>query len=77
MTRPERDAQGMVSSSLLAGLPDAATVITLYVLLLILLPSRLIIGPLGAAGTPAQALGMLGLLWWCATWLTGQSVTST
>ncbi len=77
MTTFDRDAQSLSSGSAFAARPDAAAVITLYILLLTLLPSRLIVGPLGAAGTPAQVLGMVALLWWCANWLTGQTSTSS
>lgn len=42
---------------------DAAAVLSVYVCLLILVPSVLIFEPLGASGTPANVLG-IGLLWW-------------
>ncbi len=45
---------------------DGATVLSFFVALLLLIPSQFIIGPLGGAGTPAQILGVLGLLWWSA-----------
>jgi hypothetical protein len=48
---------------------DATTVFSFFIVLLIAVPSRLIFGPLGAAGTPAQVLGMGALLWWSANWL--------
>lgn len=48
---------------------DAATFLTLYGLLLFGLPARLIIGPLGGAGTPAQIVGVVGLAWWLWSWL--------
>ncbi len=43
---------------------DVTSLLSLYVLLLLGIPSQLIFGPLGAAGTPANLLGMLCLLWW-------------
>jgi polysaccharide biosynthesis protein PslJ len=53
-----------------AGLKyDAVTLFTVYIVLLIAIPSRLVFSPLGAAGTPAQILGMLMLLWWGTSWL--------
>src|SRR6476660_5482984 len=58
-----------VSSGRLTGL-DAVSVLTLLLILLFAVPSRLIFGPLGASGTPAYVLGMLGLLWWAAMALT-------
>lgn len=44
---------------------DAVTVLSFFVLLLFVLPSRLVFKPLGAVGTPAALLTLLGLLWWC------------
>lgn len=43
---------------------QAATVAVVLAVLLIGIPSVLIFHPLGAAGTPANMLGMLMLLWW-------------
>lgn len=43
---------------------DGTTFLTCYLILLVAIPSRLVIGPLGGAGTPAQVLGILGTLWW-------------
>jgi hypothetical protein len=43
---------------------DAVTLLSVYLLLLVAIPSRLTIAPLGAAGTPAQLVGLLALLWW-------------
>ncbi len=43
---------------------DGATFLTAYVVLLLALPSRLIIGPLGAAGTPANVVAVSGAVWW-------------
>jgi O-antigen ligase len=43
---------------------DAVTLLTAYVILLFALPSRLIVGPLGAAGTPALLVALVaGLAW--------------
>ena len=43
---------------------DAVTLLSLYVLLLLGLPSRLIFAPLGGAGTPAQVIAICLALWW-------------
>ena len=43
---------------------DGATFLTCDLILLFGIPSRLVIGPLGGAGTPAQLLGIVGTLWW-------------
>lgn len=49
---------------------DIVTILTVFLVLLVGLPSRLVFAPLGAAGTPAQILGIIALLGWCATCLT-------
>ena len=38
-----------------------------YVIVLVAIPSELVVGPLGAAGTPAGIIGMGFLLWWLAS----------
>ena len=43
---------------------DATTFLTAYLVLLVAIPSRLTFAPLGAAGTPAQLLGIAGAGWW-------------
>ena len=43
---------------------DATSVATLYVLLLFLVPSRLVVRPVGGTGTPANLLALGALLWW-------------
>lgn len=46
----------------------AVTAIIVYCLLLLCIPSQLIVGPIGAPGTPANLWGILALIWWvCAT----------
>src|SRR5690242_9236266 len=45
---------------------EAATLVAALTVLLIGIPSVLIFGPLGAAGTPANMLGIVFLLWWIA-----------
>jgi polysaccharide biosynthesis protein PslJ len=44
---------------------DAGTLLRVYVVCLFLIPSTLIIAPLGGAGTPAGVFGLLLLAWWC------------
>jgi O-antigen ligase len=51
---------------------DAVTFLTVYLVLLLALPSRLIVGPLGSAGTPAQIVATLGLFWWAWDWSSRQ-----
>lgn len=43
---------------------DGATFLTAFVVLLQALPSRLVIGPLGAGGTPANVVAVAGAVWW-------------
>lgn len=46
---------------------DAVTLLIGYVLLLFLIPSILIVGPIGGSGTPANILGLGALGWWGAS----------
>lgn len=46
------------------GRLDVVTVMSLYVFLLVAVPSRFVIGPLGGAGAPSLLLGVGCLLWW-------------
>ena len=43
---------------------DATSVLSLYVFLLIAVPSKLVFAPLGGAGTPAQIVGVGAALWY-------------
>lgn len=43
---------------------DAVSWLTLFVVLLFAVPSRLVIGPLGAVGAPSTVMGMCTLGWW-------------
>lgn len=49
-----------------AGSWDVVTVLTLFVVLLTGVPAVLVLGPLGAVGTPANMTGLLCLAWWSA-----------
>lgn len=51
-------------------LPAWAFVAT-YTALLLCVPTRLIVGPIGAPGTPANLLAIVGLLWWTCAVLGG------
>jgi O-antigen ligase len=44
--------------------PDAVTALTIFLVALIVIPSSLIVGPLGQAGTPAQVIGMATFAGW-------------
>jgi polysaccharide biosynthesis protein PslJ len=43
---------------------DAVSVLTVYLVVLLAVPARLVFAPLGGAGCPAQILGLLMALWW-------------
>lgn len=43
---------------------DGVTVLTVYLIALIGIPSRLVVGPLGGAGSPAGIIGLGLLVWW-------------
>lgn len=43
---------------------DGAAFLTLYAVLTLLLPARLVLAPLGGAGSPATMLGIGAALWW-------------
>jgi polysaccharide biosynthesis protein PslJ len=43
---------------------DVVSILTVYVVLLLLIPAPLVVGALGAAGTPAGILGVVCLVWW-------------
>ena len=51
---------------------DAVAVLSVYVALLILIPSTWTVPALGAAGTPANIYALLALLWYLASWLSGK-----
>ena len=43
---------------------DGATLLVIWTLLLILVPANLVVAPLGAAGSPAELLGLVAGAWW-------------
>ena len=45
---------------------DGSSLLSLFLFLLFVIPARFVFGPLGAAGTPAQLIGMFAALWWAA-----------
>jgi polysaccharide biosynthesis protein PslJ len=55
---------------------DIVTLVTVYLAVLLFIPSSLIFSPLGGAGTPATVLSLLILLWYGAGWLTGKLLPS-
>lgn len=56
-----------MTGTIRAGFFPAWWFSALYAVLLLGIPTRLIVGPIGAPGTPANLFAMAGLLWWiCA-----------
>jgi O-antigen ligase len=53
----------------------AVIFVIVYAVLLICIPSQLVLGSLGAAGTPANMWGIAALLWWVCSTLAGMSHT--
>lgn len=45
---------------------DSVTWLTFYLIVLLAIPSRFVIGPLGSAGAPSMLLGLLSLVLWLA-----------
>ena len=43
---------------------DGVTALTVFIVLLMAIPAQYVVGPLGAAGTPAQILGIAMTVWW-------------
>lgn len=61
-----------VTASSPLRLPAIGFVLT-YVVLLLAIPSRLVIGQLGSGGTPAGMVGVCALVWWTFATVAGQN----
>src|SRR4051812_29723047 len=73
MTRPPEAGPNTPASArapVRQGGLNPATVLTVYVVLLMLMPSRLVVGGLGAVGTVANICALLAFLWVAASWFT-------
>lgn len=46
---------------------DPAALLAAYVMLLVVLPGRLVLQPLGAVGRPALLVGLVGAYWWLSS----------
>ena len=55
---------------------DSVTLLTAYLMLLFFIPSTLVFGPLGGAGTPAVVISLCILLWYTASWIGGRAIPS-
>ncbi|SDS36980.1 O-antigen ligase [Actinopolymorpha singaporensis] len=73
-SRSERSPAGLgrvgrVGQALVSRI-DPATVLSVFVAVLMLLPSRYVVGPLGAAGTPAGLMAVACMLWYLSALIT-------
>jgi polysaccharide biosynthesis protein PslJ len=55
---------------------DAVTLLSWYAVVLLMVPATLIFAPLGQVGTPAIAAACLLLLWFLASWISGNTAPS-
>ena len=52
----------------------SVTLLTFFLVLLMLIPSNLVFAPMGGVGTPANMAALLILLWYVLSWITGRIV---
>jgi polysaccharide biosynthesis protein PslJ len=52
---------------------DVVSALTVYLVLVLGIPSNLVFEPLGAAGTPASVFRLLLFVWWCSGWVLPKS----
>lgn len=45
---------------------DVVSLLTAYLVVLLIIPAKWVVGPIGAAGTPATLLGLCAAWWWLA-----------
>ncbi|GAA2418009.1 hypothetical protein GCM10010191_30770 [Actinomadura vinacea] len=55
------------------GRVDAVTVLSVFVVMLTVVPARFVVGPLGAAGTPAGIMAVLCLGWYASSMITART----
>ncbi|MFI0356753.1 O-antigen ligase family protein [Actinomadura sp. 9N407] len=55
------------------GRVDAVTVLSVFVFVLTMVPARFVVGPLGAAGTPAGVMAVLCLGWYLSSMITART----
>lgn len=55
---------------------DPVTLLSIYLMMLVLIPARFIFGPLGAVGTPGVLVGLVAAGWWCVSRLMPSLATS-
>ncbi|MEU5878054.1 O-antigen ligase family protein [Spirillospora sp. NPDC047279] len=57
----------------LLGQVDGVTVLSVFVVVLTMVPARFVVGPLGAAGTPAGVMAVLCLFWYLSAMITSRT----
>jgi O-antigen ligase len=70
---PDRPARRLAFA---AGRYDTVSYLTVYLVLLMLVPASLIFGPLGGVGTPATVLSLVLLVWYLSSWILGRIAPS-
>ena len=53
---------------------DSVSLLTTYLIFLFFIPSTLVFGPLGGAGTPAIVISLCILVWYIASWISGHTI---
>ena len=73
MTTHARDDDGTMAFPIVSAEKlDAVSLLTIYAVLLFLIPATLIFAPLGGEGSPAMVFSLCILLWYLASWITGR-----
>lgn len=55
---------------------SSVTLLTSYLVLLLLIPSNLVFAPMGGVGTPANIVALGILLWYVMSWIVGRIMPS-
>lgn len=66
MSRTAERRPGLTSVDSASLRPDATMMLSCFLVVLLAVPSALIVGPLGTAGSPATVMALAGFAWW--TW---------
>ena len=73
---PGTTAKAKAKRQPLHGKPrfGAVTLLTFFLLVLMLIPANLVFAPMGGVGTPANIVALCVLLWYVLSWITGRIV---
>jgi polysaccharide biosynthesis protein PslJ len=72
MTYVSDDGDFVTVAAVGAAKFDAVRLLTIYAVLLLLIPATLVFAPLGAEGTPAVVFSLGLLFWYLASWISGR-----